>query len=59
MVLSSLDNQGHGSPPCLPDVAAYRGKSWLVRLQRRLRGVTPRFYPILGKMLGDTGTGTW
>lgn len=57
MVLSSPDNQGGDSPSFLPDVAACRGKSWLVRLQRGLGGATPPFYAIREQEVGRHGNG--
>lgn len=57
MVLSSPDNQGNDSPSFLPDVAACRGKSWLVRLQRGLGSETLPFYAIRERDVGRHGNG--
>lgn len=57
MVLFLPDNQEHDSPSCSPDVAAYRGKSWLVRLQLGLGGETPPFYQIPCLGVGRRGNG--
>lgn len=57
MVLSLPDNLEGDSPSSSPDVAACRGKSWLVRLQRGLGGVIPPFYAIPSGDVGRHGNG--